>query len=142
MPANDKAVAFAMKAAAAGAPMAWAAVKKGAGNKAVKRAANKAGEGAAVAVAAGAVAGGGNFVTQFRADRKNKGLAFDLAKQTAGSYSARTVIAGERYFVVWRRDEPIEAFPPLPRSLGLLSERPELQDFQGVRQSPTAKAKE
>ena len=127
-----------MKVAAVGGPTAWAMVKKGAANAAVKKAATKATEKAAETAVGGVATSGGNFVTQRRANGKNKRLAFDLATQIGGSYSARTVIAGERYFVVWRGDQPIDTFPPIPRNLGPLAERPELQDFQGVRQSPTS----
>jgi hypothetical protein len=142
MSANDKAVALAMQAAAVGTATAWAMVKKGAVNTAVKKAATKATEKAAETAVDGMAKSGGNFVTQHQANRKNKRLAFDLASQIGGSYSERTVIAGERYFVVWRGDQPIDAFPPLPKNLGSLAERPELQDFQGVRQSPTPTAKD
>jgi len=105
-----------MKAAAAGRATAWEMVKKGAANAAVKEAAKTAGEKVAEAATGGLAQGGGNFVTQRRANRMHKRLAFDLAKQIGGSYSARTVIAGERYFVVWGGDEPVEVFPRLPRT--------------------------
>lgn len=141
MPANAIAIKLAKTAAVTGGAKAWELVIKGAANKQLRKAATKAGENAAVAAATGATTGGTNFFTQGRANRKNKRLAFDLARQIGASLSESTVIAGQRYFVVWRGDEPFEVFPPLPKNLGALAERPELQDFRGVRHSPTPKAK-
>jgi hypothetical protein len=50
----------------------------------------------------------------------------DLARQIGGEVSLRTVIAGERYYVVWRGDEPVDSFPMLPEKAGSLAGRPEL----------------
>lgn len=135
MPAYDKTAAALAKKVG---PKAMAIVTTAVANKAIKKAATKAGETAATSALESAATGGGNFVTKRRTDRRNRRLACDLAEQVGGSYSARTVIAGERYFVVWRGEEPIEVFPALPKHLAPLAERPELQDFQGVRLAPQA----
>jgi hypothetical protein len=133
---KDKAVELAAKAAAAGGSKAWELVKRGAGNKAVKTAATKAGEGAAVAAAAGATTGGGTYLRRRRANRKHRRLAMDLARQIGGEVSVRTVIAGDRYYVVWRGDKPVDTFPALPKTVGPLNERPELIGFVGRRVTP------
>jgi hypothetical protein len=74
------------------------------------------------------------------ANRKNRGLANQLAGQIGGTYSAeRAIIAGDRYWVVFAQDgTPFEAFPPLPEDLGPLAERRELQNYQGDRIDPSA----
>lgn len=141
MPPNEKAVELAKKAAETTGAKTLELLKKGAGNKQVQKAATKAGEGVVASATAQATKGGTNFLTQRRAERKHKQLAIDLAGQIGGSFSERTVIAGERYFVVWRGNEPIDTFPSLPKNLAPLTERPELQDFQGPRRSPASKAK-
>jgi hypothetical protein len=50
--------------------------------------------------------------------------------------SASNIIAGERYYVVWRGDEPVDTFPMLPKTAGSLAERPELSGFVGRRVAP------
>lgn len=136
MSGKNKAVELAAKAAAAGGSKAWGLAKRGAGNKAVKKAATKAGEGAAVTAAAGAATGGGTYLASRREDRKHRRLAMDLARQIGGQVSARTVIDGERYYVVWRGDEPLDTFPALPKTAVALNERPELTGFVGRRVTP------
>ena len=133
---RDKAVELAAKAAAAGSSKAWELAKRGAGNKAVKKAVTKAGESAAVAAAAGATKGGGTYLARRREDRKHRRLAMDLARQIGGQVSVRAVIAGDRYYVVWRGDKPVDTFPALPKTAGPLNERPELTGFVGRRVTP------
>ena len=137
---GNKAGSLAAKAAAAGGSKALALVKRGAGNKAVKKAATKAGETVAVyvtaAVAEGATKGGGTYLARRRADREYRGFAMDYARQIGGQVSIRTVIAGGRYYVVWRGDEPVATFPALPNDAGELNERPELIGFVGRRVTP------
>jgi hypothetical protein len=60
----------------------------------------------------------------------------DLARQIGGEVSIRTVIAGERYYIVWRGGEPVDSFPMLPKEQGPLAERPELSGFVGRRVTP------
>lgn len=136
MAGRDKAVELAAKAAAAGGSKAWELAKRGAGNKAVKRAVTTAGEGAALAAAAGATKGGGTYLASRREDRKHCRLAMDLARQIVGQISVRTVIAGDRYYVVWRGDKPVDTFPALPKTAVPLNERPELIGFVGHRVTP------
>lgn len=126
MAGREKVLQAATATAAVGGRKAWTIIKRGAASKAVKRAAKTAGEGAATAVASTATKGGGSFLTDRREDRKNRRLAMDLGRQIGGQVSVRTVIAGERYYVVWRDDEPIETFPRLAGSGAPLHERPEL----------------
>lgn len=97
---------------------------------------NKAGESAATNAATGAVMGGGTYLATHRAGRKHRRLAMDLARQIGGQVSVRTVIAGDRYYVVWRGDKPVDCFPALPKTAGPLEERPELIGFVGRRITP------
>jgi hypothetical protein len=133
---RDKAVELAAKAAAAGGSKAWELAKRGAGNKVVKKAVSKAGERAAVDAATSAAKGGGTYLASRREGRQHRSLAMDLARQIGGQVSVRTVIAGDRYYVVWRGDEPVDTFPALPRTDRPLNERPELIGFVGRRVTP------
>jgi hypothetical protein len=58
--------------------------------------------------------------------RGHRRLAIDLARQVKGKYSAGTVVAGKRRYVVWKDGKPIDCFPPID---GKLADRWELQDF-------------
>jgi len=107
-----------------------------ASNKAIREAVNKAYEQAAKNAVDGATKRGGTYLAGRREDRKHRLLAMDLARQIGGEVSIRTVIAGERYYVVWRGDEPVDSFPMLPKSEGSLVERPELTGFVGRRVAP------
>jgi hypothetical protein len=117
---RDKAVDLTIKAAAAGGSKAWGLIRQSADNKAVRTAVTKAGEKAATLD-----------------DRTHRLLAMDLARQIGGEGSLRTVIAGERYDVVWRGDEPVDSFPMLPEKAGSLAGRPELSGFVGRRVAPS-----
>ena len=94
---------------------------------------------AAGSVALTAVAGAPERGNTYLADRKRRRLAMDLARQIGGRVSVSTVIAGDRYDVVWRGDEPVGIFPALPENLGPLNERFELTSFVGHRVRPRDK---
>jgi hypothetical protein len=118
------------------AAKAWELIRRSASNKAVSVAVTRAGEQAAKNAADGATKRGGTYPAGRREDRKHRLLAMDLARQIGGEVSIRTVIAGERYYVVWRGDEPVDSFPMLPKTAGSLAERPELSAFVGRRVAP------
>lgn len=124
---------LAVKAVAARRGSAMELIRRGASNKAVSTAVTAAGEQAAINAVGGATSRGTTYFT----GRKNRRLAMDLARQIGGQVSLRTVIAGERYNVVWRGDEPVESFPTLPKDLGSLAERTELTGFVGLRVVPS-----
>lgn len=141
MAGRDKAVDLTIKAAAAGGSKAWGLIRQSADNKAVRTAVTKAGERAATRAATNAADGATNRGSAYLAgrldDRKHRLLAMDLARQIGGEVSLRTVIAGERYYVVWRGDEPVDSFPMLPEKAGSLAGRPELSGFVGRRVAPS-----
>lgn len=136
VPGTERAIETAAKTAASYGGKALALAKRGTTSKAFKKAAEKAGERAALAAATGAAAGSGTYLANRREDRKQRQLAMDLARQIGGSVSAGTVIAGERYYVVWRGNTPLASFPALPTAAGALEKRPELIDFVGRRLTP------
>jgi hypothetical protein len=129
-------VDLAVKAAAAGGSKALELIRRGASNEAINKAVTGAGERAAKNAVDGATKRGGTYLAGRREDRKHRLLAMDLARQIGGEVSIRTVIVGERYYVVWRGDEPVDSFPMLPKSAGSLAERPELSGFVGRRVAP------
>jgi hypothetical protein len=137
---TDKAVDLTIKAAAAGGSKAWGLIRQSADSKAVRMAVTKAGERAATRAATNAADGatkrGSAYLAGRLDDRKHRLLAMDLARQIGGEVSIRTVIAGERYYVVWRGDEPVDSFPMLPKTAGSLAGRPELSGFVGRRVAP------
>ena len=105
----------------------------------VSTAVKKAGEQAAKNAAEDATKSGGRYLVSLRTDRKHRRLAMDLARQIGGKVSLGTVIAGERYYVVWRGDVPVDCFPVLLKTAGALAERPELSGFVGHRVTPPPK---
>jgi hypothetical protein len=137
MDAKDEAAGVAAMAALT---VGWALAKRVVGNKAVKTAVVNAGESAAKAAVAGATKSainrGSTYPARRREDRKHRRLATDLARQIGGQVSLGTVIAADRYHVVWRSDEPVDCFPTLPKNLGPLNERFELTSFVGPRVTP------
>jgi hypothetical protein len=126
-----------IKAAAAGGSKAWGLIRQSADNKAVRTAVTKAGEKAATRAATNAADGatkrGSAYLAGRLDDRKHRLLAMDLARQIGGEVSLRTVIAGERYYVVWRGDEPVDSFPCCPRK-----QAPLLGDLSSVASSDVA----
>ena len=70
------------------------------------------------------------------ANRKNRGLAAHVARQIVAAPMTRAVIARDWYWVVWQDETPFAAYPPLPEGIGPLAERPELQNYQGIRHRP------
>ena len=128
------------KAAAAGGSKAWELIRRGASNEVISKAVTKAGERAATRAATNAADGatkrGSAYLAGRLDDRKHRLLAMDLARQIGGQVSIRTVIAGERCYIVWRGDEPVDSFPMLPKAKGPLAERPELSGFVGRRVTP------
>lgn len=139
MAREDKPIDLALKAAMVGGVAAWQLIVRTASSKAVSTAAKKAGEQAAKNVADGATKSGGTYLASLRNNRKHRRLAMDLARQIGGEVSLGTVIAGERYYVVWRGDVPVDCFPALPKTAGPLAERPELSGFVGYRVTPPPK---
>lgn len=135
---NDK-MGLALKAATVGGAAAWQLIVRTASSKAVGAAVKKAGDQAAKNAADGATKGGGTYLANLRKDRKHRRLAMDLARQIGGEVSLGTVIAGERYHVVWRGDVPVDCFPALPKTAGPLTERAELSGFVGHRVTPPPK---
>jgi hypothetical protein len=100
--------------------------KQVAQNESVKTATVAVGKTVAVAV----TAGGRAALTRRFANRENSRLAVQMARQIGGTY-ARAIIARDRYWVVWQDETPFEVYPPLPKGLGPLAERRELQNYQG-----------
>jgi hypothetical protein len=139
MPTNNMAVVLAKKAAANGGGKAAKLAKQAAHNKSVKTATDRQVDAIVKAVADSVTAGGTAALTRPVANRKNRRLAAQLARQIGGTY-ARAIIAGDRYWVVWQDETPFEVFPPLPKGLGPLAERRELQNYQGTRIDPSADA--
>jgi hypothetical protein len=139
MAETDSAIALALKAATVGGLAVRQAIVRTASNKAVSTAVKKAGEQAAKNAANGATKSSGRYLVRLRTDRKHRRLAMDLARQIGGKVSLGTVIAGERYYVVWRGDVPVDCFPVLPKAAGPLAERPELSGFVGQRVTPPPK---
>ena len=139
MAATDKGMDLALKAATNGGVWVWQAIVRTASSKAVTTAAKKASEQAAKNAADGATKSGGKYLVSLRKDREHRCLAMDLARQIGGQVSLGTVIARERYYVVWRGDVPVDCFPGLPKTAGALTERPELSGFVGHRVTPPPK---
>lgn len=127
---------LARRAATNGGGRAVELARRAAGSKPVKSAGTKTGEALVKSVAGAITAGGGATVARRIAERRNRRLAVDLAGQIGGTYSEGTVIAGDRYFVVWQGETPFDVFPALPKGLEPLAERRELQDYQGARSTP------
>ena len=98
-----------------------AAARAAARNKAVRGLALSAG--AAAAKRARPIAEERYGVWRDRRVQRDK--AIKLARQIGGRYSQDTIIDGEPHFVVWRGDEPVQAFPPVTD----LAARPELAGF-------------
>jgi uncharacterized membrane protein YebE (DUF533 family) len=74
-------------------------------NKSVKTAIDKQADAVVVEVAGAVTAGGVAALARPFANRKNRRLAVQLARQIGGTY-ARAIIAGDRYWVVWQDDTP------------------------------------
>lgn len=90
---------------------------------------NKAVQGVAASVAAGAASKLEPAMRQrydrWRDHRLDRDRAIKLARQIRGRYSEDTIIGGEPHCVVWKNGVAVEAFPPVPD----LELRPELRDF-------------
>jgi hypothetical protein len=127
---------LAKKAATSGGSKAAKIAKHAAENKSVKTATERQLDAVVTAVAASLTAGGTAALTRPFANRKNRRLAVQLARQIGGTYD-RAIIAGDRFWVVWQGETPFDVYPPLPESLGPLAERRELQNYQGVRIDPS-----
>jgi hypothetical protein len=114
--------------------------KQAAQNKSVKTATDKQLDAVVTAVAAFVTAVGTAALRRPFANRKNRRLAVQLARQIGGTYARdRAIIAGDRYWVVWAQEgTPFEVYPPLPKGIGPLAERRELQNYQGIRIDPSA----
>jgi hypothetical protein len=136
---KDKAMDLALNAAKIGGLAVWGVIVQTATSKAVSTAAKKAGDQAAKNVADGATKSSGSYIASRWKNREHRRLAMDLARQIGGEVSLGTVIAGERYCVVWRGDVPVDCFPALPKAAGPLTERPELSGFVGHRETPPPK---
>ena len=137
MPTNEMALVLAKNAAMNGGGKAAKLAKQVAQNKSVKKAIDKQVDAVVVSVAGVLTAGGTAALTRPFANHKNRRLAVQLARQIGGTY-ARAIIAGDRYWVVWQDDTPFEVYPPLPKDIGPLAERRELQNYQGIRIDPSA----
>jgi hypothetical protein len=137
MPASNKALVLAKKAATTGGSKALELAKQAAGSKSVKTTSNKQADAIVTAVAGSVTTGGTAALTRRLAKRKNRRLAVDLARQIGGTYST-AIIAGDRYWVVWQEETPFDVFPALPEGSEPLAERRELQNYQGTRMNPSA----
>lgn len=137
MPASDKVLVLAKKAATNGGSKALELAKQATQRKSVKTASNKQVDAIVTAVAGSVTAGGTAELKRRLARRKNRRLAVDLARQIGGTYST-AIIAGDRYWVVWQQETPFDVFPALPQGSEPLVERRELQNYQGSRIKPSA----
>jgi hypothetical protein len=137
MPTNKMDLVLAKSAATNRGSKALQLAKQAARNESVKTAADKQFDAIVKTVAGSVTAGGKAALSRGFATRKNRLLAVELARQIGGTYS-RAVIAGDRYWVVWRDETPFEVFPPLPKGIGPVAERRELQNYQGRRIDPSA----
>jgi hypothetical protein len=98
-----------------------AAARAAARNKAVRGIAISAGTAAARRISPLAQQRYGTW----RDRRVHRDRAVKLARQLKGRYSQDTIIAGEPHFVVWKNQEPVQAFPHVDE----LAQRPELAGF-------------
>ncbi len=80
----------------------------------------------AATAAAGLVAkSGGGRVGEWQADRRQRALAYKLARQVHGRLSEAVFVGSERtHLVVWNDDVPLAVFPPVD---GDLAERTEIR---------------
>lgn len=116
----------------------WATklAKQAAENKSVRTAIGKQLDVVGATLAASVTVAGKAALGRPFANRKNRRLAVQVARQIVGGTYARAVIAGDRYWVVWQDETPFEVYPPLPECIGTLAERRELQNYQARRLTP------
>ena len=113
-----------------GGSMATKLAKQAAQNPAVKTATAKQRDAVVTAVVPFVIAGGKAALRRPFANRKNRRLAEQEARQIGGTYT-RAVIARDWYWVVWQDKTPVEVYPPLPEGIGPLAECRELQNYRG-----------